>query len=50
MHNPDATGDALAILRNGDNFQWYVIFMLIAVLYIYSARPRRRIGRGSPPA
>lgn len=35
MNNPQATGEALSILRSGENFQWYVIFMLIVVLYIY---------------
>ncbi len=35
LNNPKATEDALAILRIGDNFQWYVILMLVVVLYIY---------------
>ncbi len=46
MHNPDATGDALAILRNGENFQWYVIFMLIAVLYIYFSEAQKKNWKG----
>lgn len=33
--NPEATDDALRILRSGENFQWYVIFMLVVVLYVY---------------
>jgi hypothetical protein len=35
MNNPEATQQALAILRNGENFQWYVIPLLAFVLYIY---------------
>jgi len=36
LNNPEATNQALSILRSGDNFQWYVIPLLILVLYIYS--------------
>ncbi len=32
---PDATQKALSILRSGQNFNFYVIFLLVAVLYIY---------------
>ncbi|MCF2140586.1 MAG: hypothetical protein K9W44_11080 [Candidatus Lokiarchaeota archaeon] len=35
LNNPEATQQALNILRKGDNFQWYVIFMLVIVMYIY---------------
>jgi len=35
LHNPQATQDALAILRSGDLFDLSVIFMLVVVLYIY---------------
>ena len=35
MNNPEATTQALAILRNGDNFQWYIIPLLMVVFYIY---------------
>ncbi len=35
MNNPEATTQALAILRNGDNFQWYIIPPLMVVFYIY---------------
>ena len=34
--NPEVTSQALAILRSGENFQWYVITLLAAVLYIYT--------------
>jgi hypothetical protein len=35
MNNPGATQEALAILRSGENFQWYVITLLAFVVYIY---------------
>lgn len=35
MNNPEATNKALEILRSGENFQWYVIFMFVLVLFIY---------------
>lgn len=35
MQPAQATQDALAILRNGANFQWYVIPLLAMVIYIY---------------
>ncbi|TFF99843.1 MAG: hypothetical protein EU541_03905 [Promethearchaeota archaeon] len=35
LNNPGATQDALDILRIGENFNFYVIFLLVAVLYIY---------------
>ncbi len=46
MNNPEATSDALAILRSGANFQWYVIFMLIAVLYIYFSEAQKKNWKG----
>lgn len=35
MNHPEVTQQALAILRNGSNFQWYVLPMFVFVLYIY---------------
>jgi hypothetical protein len=35
LHDPEATQQALSILRSGDYFNLYVIFMLVVVLYIY---------------
>ncbi|MBD3196079.1 MAG: hypothetical protein GF317_13555 [Candidatus Lokiarchaeota archaeon] len=35
LNNPEATEDALNILRIGDNFNFYVIFMLVLVMFIY---------------
>ncbi len=46
MNNPGATGQALGILRSGANFQWYVIFMLIAVLYIYFSEVQKKNWKG----
>jgi len=35
MNNPEATGQAMNILRGGENFQWYVIPLLALVVYVY---------------
>ena len=35
LNHPEATQEALSILRSGDPFQWYVIPLLVIVLYIY---------------
>lgn len=35
LNNPEATAQALSILRTGDQFQWYVIPLLAFALYIY---------------
>lgn len=35
MNNPEATAQALAILRNGETFQWYVLPLFALVLYVY---------------
>jgi len=35
MNNPEVTQMSLDILRNGDNFQWYVITFLALVVYVY---------------
>lgn len=35
MNHPEATGQALALLRSGEPFQWYVITLLTFVVYIY---------------
>ncbi|MGE5398151.1 MAG: hypothetical protein ACM3MK_11550 [Chitinophagales bacterium] len=36
LHNPEATQQALSILRSGANFQWYVIPLFMLVLYVYA--------------
>ncbi len=35
MNNPEATQQALSILRSGQPFQWYVITLLALVFYVY---------------
>ena len=35
LHNPQATEQALNLVRSGDPFQWYVITFVLIVLYIY---------------
>lgn len=35
MNQPELTQAALDILRSGENFQWYVITLLAAVVYVY---------------
>lgn len=35
MNHPEVTGQALAILRSGEPFQWYVITLLALVVYVY---------------
>lgn len=44
--NPGVTDQALAILRNGDNFQWYVITLLALVMYIYTNEISRKNWKG----
>jgi hypothetical protein len=36
LNNPEATAQALNILRSGDTFQWYVIPLFLMVLYVYA--------------
>lgn len=42
MNNPDATQQALSILRSGENFQWYIIPLLALVVYVYANEISRR--------
>ena len=44
--NPEVTDQALAILRKGDNFQWYVITLLALVMYIYTNEIARKNWKG----
>jgi hypothetical protein len=46
VNNPQATQDALDILRVGDNFNFYVIFMLVLVLFIYFREIKNKNWRG----
>ncbi|HRS97533.1 MAG TPA: hypothetical protein P5040_05050, partial [Smithella sp.] len=36
LNHPEATQQALNILRSGETFQWYVIPLLVMVLYVYA--------------
>jgi hypothetical protein len=36
LNHPEATMQALSILRSGSVFQWYVITLLLLVLYVYA--------------
>jgi hypothetical protein len=36
LNHPEATAQALAILRNGSVFQWYVITLLALAVYVYA--------------
>lgn len=42
LNNPQATADALSILRSGENFNLYVIFILVLVLYIYFSEGKKK--------
>jgi hypothetical protein len=46
MNNPEATQQALDILRNGANFQWYVITFLAFVIYIYATEIKAKNWKG----
>jgi hypothetical protein len=46
MQPAQATQDALAILRNGQNFQWYVIAFLALVVYVYANEYSKKNWKG----
>lgn len=46
MNHPEVTEQALAILRSGDPFQWYVITLLALVMYVYTNEISRRNWKG----
>lgn len=35
MNNPEVTGQALSILRSGENFHWSFITLFVLVVYVY---------------
>ncbi|NLW66189.1 MAG: hypothetical protein GXY28_00145, partial [Bacteriovoracaceae bacterium] len=41
LNHPEATRQALDIVRSGDPFQWYVITLAVIVLYIYGSEYER---------
>lgn len=46
MNNPEATAQALSILRSGENFQWYVIALLALVVYVYTNEISKKNWKG----
>jgi hypothetical protein len=46
VNHPEATQQALSILRSGQPFQWYVITLLTFVVYIYFNEAAKRNWRG----
>jgi hypothetical protein len=46
MNHPEVTQQALAILRRGDLFQWYVITFLALVVYIYTNEISKKNWKG----
>ena len=46
VNNPQATQDALSILRSGENFNFYVIFLLVLVLFIYFSEIKKKNWNG----
>lgn len=42
LHRPEATDMALAILRRGEFFNLYAIFMIVVVLYIYFSEYQKK--------
>lgn len=46
LNNPEATDAALSILRNPANFNFYVIFLMVAVLYIYFNEMNKKNWKG----
>ncbi|MCX6030027.1 MAG: hypothetical protein NT169_12120 [Chloroflexi bacterium] len=46
MNHPEATQQALDILRSGEPFQWYVITLLALVVYVYFNEAAKKNWRG----
>jgi len=46
LNHPEATNQALSILRKGTNFQWYVIPIFAFVVYIYLSEIGRKNWKG----
>jgi hypothetical protein len=46
LNHPEATNQALSILRRGDDFQWYLIPLLAFVLYAYAEEYKKRNYKG----
>jgi hypothetical protein len=46
LNHPEATAQALAILRQGTYFQWYVIALLALAVYAYANEYSQRNWKG----
>ena len=46
LNNPQATEQALSILRSGQPFQWYVITLLALVFYVYFNEAQKKNWKG----
>ncbi|MDT8273786.1 MAG: hypothetical protein RRA35_11415 [Desulfomonilia bacterium] len=46
MNNPEATAQALTLLRSGDPFQWYVITLLALTVYVYNNELSKKNWKG----
>lgn len=46
LNHPEVTEAALAILRTGENFQWYVIALLALIVYVYANEVSKGNWRG----
>ena len=46
MNHPEVTQQALAILRSGENFQWYIIALLALVIYVYTNEISKKNWKG----
>ncbi len=46
LNHPEVTEKALGILRNGADFQWYVITLLALVIYVYVSEISKKNWKG----
>jgi hypothetical protein len=46
LNHPEATAQALSILRSGNPFQWYVITLLALVIYVYTNEYSKKNWKG----
>ncbi len=46
MNHPEVTQQALSILRDGSNFQWYILPIFVIILYIYFSEIGKKNWKG----
>lgn len=46
MNHPEVTQQALAILRDGSHFQWYILPIFVIILYIYFTEISKKNWKG----